>query len=119
MQNDYEIGEPENKKPAKKLRSRIFDTVGPFVFALPVLVLFAVVLVLVIEKTEKKKKAGVMTATYAGELAREITADGIVKPPAKFKHVIFRLGDAEIFRFTYKDGGAGQNYSFEVREGGS
>ncbi len=39
--------------------------------------------------------------------------------PLKSNHVIFRLGDEEIFRFIYEDSGDGRRYSFEIREGDS
>jgi len=82
------------------------------------LVLVAAIIKNVIREKEAKT-TGVMTATYANAKARELVADGPVKAPPKFNHVIFRLGDEEIFRFTYEGGGDGRRCSFEIREGGS
>ncbi len=54
-----------------------------------------------------KRKPGVVTMTHG------------IPSPVKSNHVIFRLGDEEIFRFVYENGGDGRRYSFEVREGDS
>ncbi len=70
----------------------------------------------VIKKESREKKASVMDAAYIASFVE----DDLKMPmpiPLKRKHVIFRLGDDEIFRFTYEDGGEDMRYSFEVREG--
>lgn len=83
-------------------------------------VTLGVIMMRVIEKKHLAKKSGLVTATYnARPLAELLHPEAPVKEPPKFNHVIFRLGDVEIFRFKYEDGGAGLNYSFEVVEGGS
>jgi hypothetical protein len=87
---------------------------------LPSCIAFAVIIValiaaVVVWKEIRAKQAGVMEAAY---IARTAETEAPVKPSPKCKHVIFPLGDDEIFRFTYEDGGDDMRYSFEVREGG-
>lgn len=90
--------------------------------AITVAVLVAIVFALVVlaKRTQRDKAKGTMEASYihrAPVRAREVIETMEIKPPPKFRHVIFRLGDDEIFRFTYQDDGD-LRYSFEVREGG-
>jgi flagellar biosynthesis/type III secretory pathway M-ring protein FliF/YscJ len=97
-------------------------SVSPLWFLVGALIVLIVVAAAIVKKTIREKEAkatGVMTATYANAKAREFVADGPVMAPPNFNHVIFRLGDEEIFRFTYEDGGDGRRCSFEIREGGS
>ncbi len=92
----------------------------PLYLALALLVIVVGFLAVgVVKKAIREKKAAAMDAAY---IASFVEGD-LIKPmpvpvPLKRKHVIFRLGDDEIFRFTYKDGGEDMRYSFEVREGG-
>lgn len=92
----------------------------PLLLMVCAIVVFAIVLAAVIVKESRRKKPGVIAATYnAHALAKELVEPITIKAPPKFNHVIFRLGDAEIFRFTYENGDEGMRYSFEVKEGGT
>ncbi len=79
-------------------------------------VIAAVLIAMAIAIEAKEKKAGVMEAAYIAHSKKEELIES-APVPLKRKHVIFRLGDDEIFRFTYEDGSGDMRYSFEVREG--
>ena len=79
-------------------------------------VIAAVLIAMAIAIEAKEKKAGVIEAAYIARSEKEELIES-APVPLKRKHVIFRLGDDEIFRFTYEDGSGDMRYSFEVREG--
>ena len=115
---DTKVLEREQIDLGQQKKSRISN--APMWIAAAVLVVMAFTVAVAVARMIRQEKPGVMAATYkAHSLARELVEPGPVKAPPKFNHVIFRLGDAEIFRFTYEDGGNGLRYSFEVKEGGT
>jgi hypothetical protein len=82
-------------------------------------IIVALIAAVVVWKEIRAKQVGVMEAAYIARAAENDVREPVpTKAPQKCKHVIFRLGDDEIFRFTYEDGGDDMRYSFEVREGG-
>lgn len=94
----------------------------PSWIALGVICTLALVMAAIIVKERRDARRGVMEIAYPGpSSARELVGDASVpvKAPEKRNHVIFRLGDEEVFRFTYEDSGDGRRCSFEIREGGS
>jgi hypothetical protein len=117
-ESDTKVLERDQLAATTKTKPRI--SVMPICIALGVT--FVLVLIfgaVMIAKKHRVGKAGVMEAVYSGRsLTKEVLEPVPVKIP-KFNHVVFRLGDKEIFRFTYEDGGDDLHYSFEVREGGS
>ncbi len=80
-----------------------------FPYYIAAAVIAAVLIAMAVAIEAKDEKAGVMEAAYVAHRPMPV--------PLKRKHVIFRLGDDEIFRFTYEDGDEDMRYSFEVREG--
>jgi hypothetical protein len=92
---------------------------APLCVALIVFVV-AVITAAALGKAGRMKEAGVMEPTHASRYPERVTvAPTPVKAPPKFHHVIFRLGDDELFRFTHEDAGEDLRYSFEIREGGA
>lgn len=122
MNDDSDTKVFEYDEIRTKPRKSGLDAKFPFfiVVALVVAVIAVIVFAMVVAKrTQRDKAKGTMEASYtrrASAMAREITEPVQIIPPPKFRHVIFRLGDDEIFRFTYQDDGD-LRYSFEVREG--
>ncbi len=112
-----------NKMAARQSKSTRFSN-WPFIIASMLIIAVAATLVIVVAKrTSQRRGGGVIEASFSPILksAREITSMDVAKPvppPVKFNHVIFRLGDVEVFRFTYEDS-EDAHYSFEVREGSS
>ena len=129
-ENDTEVLERDSSDLHRPMQPRISMLPLWVAGSVAVVVLFIIV-ALTIGKTRGEKKSGVMKATYSARSLLDGPPEIVsfkeivpvkemapVKTP-KFNHVIFRLGDNEIFRFTYEDGGEDMRYSFEVREGGS
>lgn len=118
---DTDVIERDQETTERRKKERFFT--APLFMAMGVVLLLAVVGVTIISRAKREregKQAGVMAATYSARaLPQELVGPVPVKAPPKFNHVIFRLGDEEIFRFVYEDGGDGRRYSFEVREGSS
>ncbi len=89
---------------------------------LPYCITLAVIAVLIITvgwQASRTKKASVTeSASTARIVENDVKTPVPVKAPEKCRHVIFRLGDDEIFRFTYEDGVENRRFSFEVLEGG-
>ncbi len=112
-----------NKMAARQSKSTRFSH-WPFIIASMLIIAVAATLVIVVVKRASQRRGGgAIEASFSPILksAREITGMDVAKPvppPEKINHVIFRLGDVEVFRFTYEDS-EDAHYSFEVREGRS
>lgn len=103
--DDTKVFEYKKMVEAEKkiLNTRLF----PFRIAIACVVAMLLLIGTMLAIRYAKRKPGVVTTTHG------------IPSPVKSNHVIFRLGDEEIFRFVYENGGDGRRYSFEVREGDS
>lgn len=123
MHNETDATVTERDRTTTERRKKISFFNIPLLVATILILTMATVGMVIVSRTKREKgkqRAGVMAATYVAHAsARELLGPAPVKASPKFNHVIFRLGDQEIFRFTYEDGGEEMRYSFEVREGGS
>lgn len=125
MFRDTDTKALERGEIRQESRKPIANRFSPVLISFVFLALIAIACIVVVAKrTQRMKPTGAMEAAYVGnvkarDFIKSITADEPVATPPipKFNHVIFRLGDAEMFRFTYEDGGEGLHYSFEAREG--
>ena len=103
-EDDTKVFEYKKMVEAEKriLNTRLF----PFRIAIACVVATLLLIGTMLAIRYAKRKPGVVTMTQG------------IPSPVKSNHVIFRLGDEEIFRFVYENGD-GRRYSFEVREGDS
>ncbi len=109
MRNDTETRVIDRSKTTGK--RRLFNPLACFIAIAAIIVVC--IAIGVARKANREKTAGGMEAAY---IPRPVENGGRGAAPTlvKRKHVIFRLGDYEIFRFTYEDSDEDMRYSFEV-----
>jgi hypothetical protein len=102
--NDSATTVIESNPPVRKRRA--LSIVPLCVVAICATLLIATVSIL---GAANKVKPGIAKSKYAPILSEAIPPEPMVFAPEqpaamKFRHVIFRLGEWEIFRFTYEEG---------------